>query len=534
VARTISINGVEWTPLPDLVYLYDYFGAVDQIASGQETEMRMYRMLLSEDLFFLLYFGLGIKKANHPFVVRACRQVNEGPKTQTLDLWAREHFKSTIITVGETLQDLMNNREQTTGIFSCVRPAAKAFLRSIKQVLEKNQFLKDMYPDVFWQDPQKEAPKWSEDEGLIVKRDASRPESSIEAWGLVEGMPTGKHFDKLVFDDVVTPDNTTTPEMMEKTIWAFDMAQNLGVDGGKVRVIGTHYNHRDLFVNLRNRKKSDGTPAYKLRKKPATHDGTPNGKPVLLSQERLEMLRGTDTFFSQQLLDPTPQGARKLDSSRLIEIEPDKIPKRLFRFLPVDPAGDKAGLDSWAMMVLGVEPFRDQLGASNVYILDAQISPFDMDKALEELVQMYCRAGKVLQLGVEKVGLSTAEIHIVNALRAKKKYLSEKDESLKLLRPSGREKHRRIEAALMWPLNNGKIHISRAIPFATRQRLKDEMDQFPYWHDDGLDALSYLYDMIQDYRFGAKPQDKAKTRKRSDYDIFAKKSPDSVLGWMTH
>jgi hypothetical protein len=27
------------------------------------------------------------------------------------------------------------------------------------------------------------------------------------------------------------------------------------------------------------------------------------------------------------------------------------------------------------------------------------------------------------------------------------------------------------------------------------------MEKFPYWHDDALDALAYLYDMIQNYKF---------------------------------
>ncbi|MGA2467632.1 MAG: hypothetical protein ABSH06_25210, partial [Thermodesulfobacteriota bacterium] len=58
-----------------------------------------------------------------------------------------------------------------------------------------------------------------------------------------------------------------------------------------------------------------------------------------------------------------------------------------------------------------------------------------------------------------------------------------------------------IESALAWPLNNGKLHVSKAVPYAYRERLKWEMEKFPFWHDDGLDALSYLYDIIKDFRF---------------------------------
>jgi hypothetical protein len=58
-------------------------------------------------------------------------------------------------------------------------------------------------------------------------------------------------------------------------------------------------------------------------------------------------------------------------------------------------------------------------------------------------------------------------------------------------------------SALQWPLNNSKWHYSTKINKETIQRLKDEMDKFPFWHDDGLDICSYLYDVIKDYKFSS-------------------------------
>ena len=52
-----------------------------------------------------------------------------------LDLWSREHYKSTIITVAKTIQDILRShgdgsvgRELTFGIFSHTRPIAKSFI----------------------------------------------------------------------------------------------------------------------------------------------------------------------------------------------------------------------------------------------------------------------------------------------------------------------------------------------------------------------------------------------------------------------
>jgi len=44
-----------------------------------------------------------------------------------------------------------------------------------------------------WQNPQKESPKWSEDDGLIVKRKGNPRESMREAWGLANGHEGRNH-----------------------------------------------------------------------------------------------------------------------------------------------------------------------------------------------------------------------------------------------------------------------------------------------------------------------------------------------------
>jgi hypothetical protein len=176
------------------------------------------------------------------------------------------------------------------------------------------------------------------------------------------------------------------------------------------------------------------------------------------------------------------------------------------KFMLIDPAGDQAtqaGKDSWAMGVFAVETSSDDFGASNIYITDLEISPFRLDDAIEAAARMYMRNGVVMCLGVEKVGQSTAEVHISAALRAHNRHVSLDNNTLRILKPEGRKKADRIVTGLQWPLNNSKWHYSTKINKETIQRLKDEMDKFPFWHDDGLDICSYLYDVIKDYKFSS-------------------------------
>lgn len=455
-----------------------------------------------------------------------------------LYLWAREHFKSTLITKIQTMQRVLANPEERIGLFSYSRPIARSFLRTIKHVFESSELLKACFPDVLFNNPQLEAPKWSEEDGIVVKRKGYFGEATIEAWGLLEGMPTSKHFSGRVYDDIETDVTTSSPEVMEKLIYAFELSQNLGTAEGWHNVIGTTYHHNGLLTLLQEKKAPDGVLIYKISKRPATHDGTPNGNPVLLSERRIAELKANPkTFFPQQLLNPTPQGTASLDPKLLVEVQASDIPKTLYKFMLIDPAGvdrNREG-DAWAIGVVGVDPFIDDVGASNIYLLDLVLQPLDEVQAITEVVSMYLRNGRVIKLGVEKVAMNSTEVHVANALRAKGRLVSQETGNLVLLRPAGRSKQERIERALPWPLAQGRIKISSAIPKAYKDRLKTEMERFPFWHDDGIDMLSYIYDLINDYRFPKHVTD-SESKKKIDYwdDAFNKaKSKNDNYRWMT-
>lgn len=526
----IEINGHKWTPIPGVRYPYNYYDAIKQIKEckyGPQgiSECEVYGTLIQRDPFFVLYFVMGIEIANHPWIVAKCVELKMHIRNGTCDhlliLWAREHFKSTIFTKALTIMKLLTNPEERIAIFSYSRPIARGFLRSIKQILESSEILKACFPDMLYQNPALEAPKWSEEDGIVIRRKGYYVEASVEAWGLIEGMPTSKHYTWRWYDDVETDVTTGSPEMMEKLKQAFELSQNLGTAEGGHGVAGTTYHHMGLLQGLREKKAPDGVLIYNSWIEPATVDGTPNGKPVLLSEKRLNELRANPrTFFPQQLLNPTPQGTATLNPDLLHEVLPSELPKHLYKFMLIDPAGvdrNREG-DAWAIMVVGVEPFMDQIGASNIYILDLTLQPLGEAEALDEVVNMYCRNGRVLKLGVEKVAMNSTEVHVANALRAKGRHLSQESETLVLLRPAGRSKIERVEKSLVWPLMNGKIHISAGVPKPYKDRIRTEMKRFPFWHDDGVDALAYVYDIISDYRFPRYAVEAPAERKLDQWD----------------
>lgn len=548
--RVITINGMPWQARSDCQYKFNYYKLVDRIEKSKsftreqikekpfENELSIYHSLCRTDLWFFVYFVMKNPLANHPFIVEACKEI-ENDGEDALDVWARDHLKTTIISIARPIQKVLNDPERRIGIFSATRPLAVK-IQSVIKALFESPFLIRSFPDILYTDPYKDAEKWSEapEGGLIVKRKGFYKEPTISSWGLIEGMPTGYHLTDIVMDDIVTMD-TLSPEITQKICDNFEMAMNLGSRDCQVNIVGTYYRHDDALVHITNlTDPATNQKMFPIRKKAATVDGTLLGKAVFLPEKTLAKKRAGKLifFYCQQLLDPTPRGQERLNREHLKTVTRSQLPERLYKFMIIDGAGDEGKRadgrppDKWAMGVIGVEPYRDELGLSNIYILDLVISQMDLIQAQESAVEMYCRNGRILKLGVEKVGLSSTEIHICSALRKRGRHVSLEHENLVILKPGGRSKAHRIESALSWPLKNGKVGILNTIPVAYSDTLKLEMEKFPRWHDDGLDILSYVYDMIKDFRFG----DQVTEKKESAYDRAFRKAQEKgqKSGWI--
>lgn len=267
----------DWLPktLPDAIAFYRDALSADL---SPEAVIAIKRKLIQQDLFYLMVYALRRVDMVHPWTFDRIREVQASPNGH-LDLWFREAGKSSVITIGLTIQDILNDPEVTIGIFSHTRDISKSFLRAIKRELETNEILKECFPDILWENPHKEASKWSEDQGLIVKRKGNPPESTLEGHGLVDSQPTGRHFQILVYDDVVVSNSVSTAEQMRKTIDALDLSRNLGKRGGVMRMIGTRYALNDAYDEMMKR------GAVIPRRYAATDNGRVDGIPVLFSQE---------------------------------------------------------------------------------------------------------------------------------------------------------------------------------------------------------------------------------------------------------
>lgn len=189
------------------------------------------------DRFFLCGCILGRRDLVHPWIYDRCREVEAAPDGY-LDLWAREHGKSSLITCAGVIQEVLIDPELTVAIFSGTQKSARKFLHQIKREFETNPILRAAYADVVWTNPKQDAPRWGLD-GIVLRRASNPKEATVEAWGLIDGMPTGGHYGLLVYDDIVTLETVRNPDMVRKATESWEMSDNLGSGDVRKQHIGT-------------------------------------------------------------------------------------------------------------------------------------------------------------------------------------------------------------------------------------------------------------------------------------------------------
>lgn len=455
------------------------------------------RNLCRTDLYFLIRWGIGRWDIEKQWLFDRCREVQANPNGY-LDLWAREHYKSTIITYALTIQDILASHgddpldkwhgvEPTFGIFSHSRPIAKGFLRQIKREFESNTRLRAWFDDVIWENPGRKAPKWSEDDGLVLKRKSNPKESTVEAWGLVDGQPTGKHFTVRIYDDVVTLESVHSPEMSAKTTRAWEMSTNLGVAGGYERYIGTRYHLNDTYRTIMERQ------GAKPRIYPATEDGSVGGAPVMMTSEEIEKKRrimGPYTFATQMLQDPMADATQGFKPEWLKYAETHTTGLNVYMI--VDPANSKKkSSDYTAAWVIGYGE------DNNFSVLDIIRDRLSLTERADMLFDLH-RQWEPINVGYEQYGMQADIEHIEDRMQ-RENYRFD-------ITPLGGKLAKNDRIRRLVPIfEQGRIYLPEHCYKSTHEGknvdlvqefVKEEYLIFPVGsHDDMLDSLSRIEDI---------------------------------------
>jgi len=498
------------------------------------------RELFRHNFLFFVYYVLGYKDLGSFHIKEAIPLfeyiVNKFPFTEEKDdkksiiqpaynrvliELPRSSFKSTIFTVAACIWFIIRNPEIKIGLGSWKHDIAKGFLTEIKSHLEENDLLKRLYPEIFYDDPRKESPKWT-DEMIRVIRLSKYKEHTIETFG-IEKQPTSRHYDIIILDDVVNETNVTSNDIIQKTKDKFRLLTSLlVVPKNPIFVIGTRYHFNDLYSEL------EENEDWLVYKRPALIDGSPLF-PERLGIEELEKVKkiqGLYIYSCQYLLTPMSPEDRTLNPSLLQTYKPDDLPEDLHIYGGMDIAfSTTKRSDRTAIIVLGYDPVE-----TNIYILDGKAFRGEPADILDAIVEIG-RKWHFKKFNIETIGMlgKILEKPIENKLKEARVVLNyELIRGYQRSYTGGNKNEKpRIPIVVTPHLETGRLFVPEKLitKGADGKRiniiaeLKQEMAEYPFGkHDDIIDALALAIMSIPDFV----PR-KKKTQKNKIFDKYLKR-----------
>lgn len=529
-------------------------------AKENKKEKAWLRAMSKKDLFFLMFYVLGRtdvgyvieketgEKQERPWLFRRCAEIQANPDG-FVDIWSRDHYKSTIITYGKTIQDILINPEITVCIYAYNMGLAKKMLKQIKNTFESCEMLKKLFPDILysnlsetgWKDENGIWRKrlWT-DEAITVKRKGNPKEATIECSGLVEGQRTGGHYNLLVYDDTVTLDSVRTSEQIKKTTEACFMAINTGSSGSlKMRFIGTRYSLHDTYSDILEK------GMFKARIHPCylfDSEGKLTDTPVLYPREVIDLKRinsAYGVFETQMLCDPKANIVTGFEKEWIEYIDNVDYSQPMNIAIICDPSGSVKTRSDFTVFWVVARTADDQ------YLwLDIVRDKIQNDlkwEILKSLVSRYTINDIKPHVYYEQVSMQS-DIQYFEKMKSIDHY------SFEITPVSGKPKLKLGSYSAGLPLKEQRIgalqpyfkshqmkflrtgerfsHFEGRNVDMLKSFLEEEYELYPFSkHDDGLDCMSRIADLETGILF-TKP-DKVKVRKQpkdpSQYDVYAMK-----------
>ena len=293
------------------------FKHLPTIPPPQQAEIL--RRLSLDDLYFFSKYILGYwwlccdEYGPHGAL---CWEIQQD-RNLSLFLLPRGHCKTKIFSVADTIRHYLRCPSEPIALGSDKLGRASKRLSEIKHHFEGNALLNDLFlpTGLLWSRPDRQARRWREDE-IDLPGHQGQQEASITAFGL-HSLPTGSHFSRIKLDDIITPENSRSIDVMDTLREAYGHVRSSILRTGpdaNLSICGTIYDDSDLHCEMLR------SEQYRTYLRPAIEERTDKGGalrrralwPVQYDLDTLHKIESDITvgkylFSCQYLLDPAPE-----------------------------------------------------------------------------------------------------------------------------------------------------------------------------------------------------------------------------------
>lgn len=406
-----------------------------------------------------------------------------------LFLLPRGHFKSSLVTIGKSVQEILKKPDIRILITNAVWENARKFLGEMK-----GHFSDEWFEKTFNLTLTRE----TVDEIVVSTRQKSLAAPTVTTSG-IEKTQTSQHYDLIILDDLVVRENIGTKEQRDKPVKYYKDALDLLEPGGKLIVIGTRWHQSDLYGQILDPTENIGSN-FKTYKRAALVTGkirakelddgsriayaTDDSVPLFPERFTLNTLcqlyhdKGQFEYYAQYHNETVDDEHATFKKSWIKEYDPKDIAGMDLNYtIVLDPAlsVEKYG-DYSAWSIVGVAP------DGRWYARSERLKTDDPTKIIEFCFELNRRYNP-LSFGVEAIQYQQALAEFI------KKRSIETNEFIPIveLKPDVREKKEMRIKSLQPYFEFGRILLEKG-----EDDLMDELFNFPRSkHDDLMDALAY-------------------------------------------
>ncbi len=422
-------------------------------------------------------------------------QFKQGNSSMLL-LMPRGTFKSSVITVGFTLQQLLHDPNIRILIDSETVTKSGAFLTEIKGHLEKNPDYREVFHfihGIFPNEGRKKELLWTNKQIITACRNKPLKEPTISCAG-IDVTTTGMHYDLIIGDDLHSEKNTNTKEQIDQVIEHWKLAYSLLDPGKPMIIIGTRWDYNDLYQYILDNERQSFNI---LIRSAILKDGSllfPNrlSKQFLDDQKRKQ---GSRIFSAQYLNEPVDDESATFKRRDIQRIDIEKLDGRPINwYLSVDPSYEGEYSDYAAFVVAGMDYMRQ------MYVRHVTRSKMTYKGIIDEIFSLYSQYLPKLVV-LETIGTQKSiEFELANQMKIRSAWLP-----LKEVQGMRRSKEERIRGLAPF-YEFGRIFHVRGCPQV--DELEYELIHFPRGkHDDCVDALATILE------FGSPPSPNVSQRR---------------------
>lgn len=413
-------------------------------------------------------------------------QFNPQNKNELI-LMPRGTFKSSVVTIGFSLQFILNEPNGRVLIDSETSSKAKAFLSEVKGHLEKNEGFRaifhsihGVYPDGVSTRKNKDL-LWTNSEVVLACRTRPLKEPSIMVSGIDKSI-NGMHFDLIICDDLHSEKNVTNKEQIVQVVDHWKLNYSLLDPGKAMIVIGTRWDYNDLYQEILDNHRE----GYNIIIRRAIKDDGTAFFPQRLPLEELEKIKqkqGTAHFSNQYLNEPISADDATFKRENMIRREWDIVKDRPINwYLIIDPSFEGPYSDFAALIVCGMDYQRD------LYVRHVLRMKMNYSQIIEQIFDLNNRY-QPKTVAVKIVGTAKALMYeLNNEMKRRGVWLP-----IRELRDNKGAKEDRIKGLAPFYEFGHAFHIKDC---AQLDELEYEMLHFPKAkHDDVLDAYASLLEI---------------------------------------